>query len=129
MTSIYISANRETWKQNNTIGELSLQPLSDVHLNPDFSATGTETGSYFSFYFFSIVGLIILLIALVNYINLTTARAINRAKEGGVRKVLGASRKQLLAQNFMLMFAIDGLAATAIALCTISFQIHQNHCS
>jgi putative ABC transport system permease protein len=77
-------------------------------------------------YIFSVVALFILLIACVNFINLTTARASKRAKEVGVRKVLGASRKRLI-QQFLTEAILLGLIALTIALfiVAISRQLYE----
>ena len=97
-TDVLMSNRQEDWQPTNTTGQLSAQPLLDVHLNEDIRAFQTVTGSYQAVYFFTIIGLVILLIALVNYVNLTTARALDRAREVGVRKVVGAKREQLVTQ-------------------------------
>ena len=97
-TRIVTRYREEEWRQTNITGHVNVQPLSDVHLNTDLGAPRAVMGSYRAVYFFSIIGLVILLIALVNYINLTTARALDRAREVGVRKVVGAGRGQLVIQ-------------------------------
>jgi putative ABC transport system permease protein len=66
-------------------------------------------------YFFLVIGLVTLVIALVNYINLATARALNRSREVGVRKVVGAKREQLIIQ-FLYESAFTNIAAVVIAL-------------
>jgi putative ABC transport system permease protein len=79
---------------------LSLQPLLDIYLNPDFDFhTDWRTkGSRLYIWIFMAVGLIVLLIALFNFMNLATARATKRAQEVGVRKAIGALRLQLIVQ-------------------------------
>ncbi len=72
---------------------LSLEPLRDVYLYSD--RDGSKTGNIRNVYIFSIIAIFILLIACFNFINLTTARASERAKEVGIRKVVGASKSQL----------------------------------
>ena len=77
---------------------LSLQPLKEIHFDNRY---GNFTGRTFSedlILALSIIGIFLLVIACVNFINVTTAQAINRAREVGVRKVLGSSRKQLVMQ-------------------------------
>lgn len=95
--------------------QADLQPLRDVHLNNDIAAPKAVMGSYRAVYFFIIIGLVTLLIALVNYINLTTARALNRAREVGVRKAIGAQKRQLAVQ-FLCESALTILVAGAFAL-------------
>jgi len=89
------------WKNINSVYEkrglkvtASLQPLLDVHLKFDDDSENTRT----NLYVFGMVAILILIISCVNYVNLTTAQASSRFKEIGVRKVLGASRKQLISQ-------------------------------
>ena len=80
--------------------QLFLQPLADIYLRSDFSFE-TDWGKRSSIGYvrmFVAVGLIVLLIAIVNFINLATARASQRAKEVGVRKVVGAQRGALVGQ-------------------------------
>jgi putative ABC transport system permease protein len=78
--------------------DLALQPLSEMHFDERY---GNFTGHTFSkdlILALSLIGLFLLIIACVNFINLTTAQAINRAREVGVRKVLGSNRTQLIFQ-------------------------------
>jgi putative ABC transport system permease protein len=75
---------------------LLLEPLRDVYLRSDRG--GLVTGNAHNVYIFSIIAVFILLIACINFINLTTARSTTRAKEVGVRKVVGAARVQLAGQ-------------------------------
>ncbi len=75
----------------------SLQPLSDIHNNTVYSSF-TYTTSRETIYILSAVGILILLIAGVNYVNLSTAQSVKRSKEVGMRKVLGANRAQLIRQ-------------------------------
>lgn len=75
-----------------------LQPVKDVHLHSSLSGEAEVPGSAINVYILSVVAILILLIASLNYINLTTAQAANRAKEVGVRKVVGASRGPLIFQ-------------------------------
>ncbi len=94
---------------------MSLQPLSDIYLD----STGIEatsfmrSGSATSLYIFSVSAVLIILLACVNYINLTTAQATRRAREVGMRKVLGAGPRQL-----MHLFLRESLL-----LCLLSFVI------
>ncbi|MEC7754318.1 ABC transporter permease [Roseivirga sp. UBA1976] len=75
-----------------------LQPLKDIHLYSSLDFELGETGTIQNVYFFSIIGAFILLIACINFMNMATARAAIRAKEVGVRKVLGSMRHQLIGQ-------------------------------
>ncbi|HSU27961.1 MAG TPA: FtsX-like permease family protein [Chitinophagaceae bacterium] len=89
-----------------------LQPLHDIHFHSaDIEGSSAYTGNMTYIYVFCIVGLFVLLIACINYMNLTTARFTNRAREIGVRKVAGASRKNLVTQ-----FLFEAFLITCIAL-------------
>jgi putative ABC transport system permease protein len=89
-----------------------LQPLKDVHFySNDIEASLGRKGNITTVYVFSMIALFVLLIACINYMNLTTARFSNRAKEIGVRKVAGASRNNLVQQ-----FLAEAFLITIIAL-------------
>ena len=90
--------------------KLHILPLTDIHLHSHLDSEIEENGDAKRVAVFAIIALLILLIACINYMNLSTARSANRAKEIGVRKVVGASRKeiiwQFLSESFILsMFA------------------------
>jgi len=78
--------------------EFNLRNLSDIHLHSSISNELSVNGSFRSITFLGIIAVLVLLIAYINYINLTTSRAAERAAEVGVRKVLGAMKKQLISQ-------------------------------
>ncbi|MRG45455.1 FtsX-like permease family protein [Chitinophaga sp. SYP-B3965] len=92
---------------------LKLEPLRDVYLKSDRS--GFVKGNINNVYIFSIVAVFILLIAAINFINLTTARSAERAKEVGIRKVVGAERFQL-ARQFLGESLLISLISFVIAL-------------
>ncbi len=75
-----------------------LQPLFDIHLNSDLRSEYEQNGDITNVYVFSIIALFILLIASINYMNLATARSTRRAREVGMRKVIGGQKKQLVYQ-------------------------------
>ncbi|GAA4410382.1 ABC transporter permease [Nibrella viscosa] len=75
-----------------------LQPLSDLHFNPEISTYSDRTVSRRMIWAMGLIGLFLLITACINFVNLATAQAIRRAKEVGVRKVLGSSRMQLVRQ-------------------------------
>jgi putative ABC transport system permease protein len=90
---------------------LVLQPLDEIHLNTSIRWDVGTNSEKKHLYIFSAVALLILLIASINFVNLATARATLRAKEVGVRKVVGANRAQVLQQMFG-----ESLLASAFAV-------------
>lgn len=90
---------------------LSLEPLRDVYLKS--KRDGFVRGNINNVYIFSIIAVFILLIACINFINLTTARSAERAKEVGIRKVVGAARLQLTKQ----------FIGESIIICLIAFGL------
>lgn len=75
-----------------------LLPLTSIHLTSDFQGEAEPVGQIGFLYIFGIVAFFILLIACINYMNLSTARATKRSMEVGIRKVLGSERRQLIGQ-------------------------------
>ena len=97
--------------------ELYLQPVTDIHLHStDFMHTSGPRGDIAQVKIFGVIALFILLIALVNFINLSTARSANRAKEVGLRKVLGSFQKQLINQ-FLTESVLMSVLAFALGTC------------
>ena len=86
----------ETMRRDKMFVSLSLEPLEDVYLRSERG--GEYSGDLGTIYIFSIIAIFILLIACINFVNLTTARSVERAKEVGVRKVIGAEKRQLSLQ-------------------------------
>jgi ABC-type antimicrobial peptide transport system permease subunit len=103
-----------------TIMTVSLQPLKKVHLySSGISASGTS-GDIRYVYIFSVIAFFILLMACVNFMNLSTARSENRALEVGIRKVVGAKRQSLIVQFFAESVL---LALLALLLAVIIVQL------
>ena len=103
---------------------LHLYPFEDFHFfrhNNSFTDEGIQfTGDKKLLRYLAILSVLILTISLANYINLTTARALRRAKEVGLRKVNGASRKNLIAQ-FLIEFSFQNLISFLLALTMAQF--------
>lgn len=97
---------------------LFLQPIRDIHLHSQLQMEMEPNGDIQYVYIFSIVALIILLIACINYMNLATARSATRAKEIGMRKVSGASRAQLVQQFLSESLVIVSIAAVLAVIFT-----------
>jgi len=98
------------WKENKMSYQYQLQPIRSIHLRSHLRYDASNNGSLANVNIFSIVGMIVLLLACINYINLTTAGAIKRAKETSVRKVIGATKPQLIRQFFLETLIICVLA-------------------
>ena len=109
------------WKEYGIRMELALQPLRDIHLHPGIRLD-VETVSLNTIYFFGIIAAFILFIAWINYINLSTARAMERAREVGIKKTIGALRSELITQflfesvliNFIGMVLAIGFAVALL---------------
>lgn len=93
---------------------LELQPLTSIHLHSKLDGEAGPQGNIQSVYIFCIIGLLILLIASINYMNLSTARALIRVKEIGVRKVIGAGKNALI-QLFLTEAVLITLIASIFA--------------
>ncbi|MGH2649520.1 MAG: ABC transporter permease, partial [Ginsengibacter sp.] len=98
-----------------------LQPLKDIHFySGDIEGSSIKKGNITYIYIFSIIALFVVLIACINYMNLTTAGFTNRAKEIAVRKVAGASRKtlvkQFLSEAFLITVIALGLALLIVQI-------------
>lgn len=107
--------------------KLLLQPLTDIHFDTRYlNNTISYTTSRETYYALAAVAVLIIIIACINFINLATAQAIRRAKEVGVRKVLGSTRSQLIMQflgetTLMVVVAlILGFSLTALSLPQLS---------
>ncbi len=101
----------DEFRQGNNYSSFPFQALTDIHLKSNVDAELTPNGNASYVYIFSVVALIILGLACINFVNLTTARSLTRAREVGIRKVLGSQRRQLVRQFF-------GEAALYVVLAT-----------
>ena len=100
---------------------IELESLNDVYLKSEADRQPGETGSLSNIYVFSIIGLFILVIAMINFMNLSTARSMERGKEVGIRKSIGAARSSLISQFLGESFVIVCLSMiTAVILVAIS---------
>lgn len=85
-------------RQSNSRTIFNFQPLLDIHMSPGLELESSPTTSITTIYFFSLIAAFILVIAWINYINLSTARAMERTREVGIKKALGAAKSQLIWQ-------------------------------
>jgi putative ABC transport system permease protein len=114
---------QEFRNQGNSLG-LSLQPLTDIHFGAGFEYEMEPTGNIQYVYMFSAIALFVLLIACINFMNLATAAAAKRAKEVGIRKVMGSTKtaliKQFIAES-MLLTGISLLLAVGLVYVVMPF--------
>ena len=107
--------NNGDWqKKNNVRDELYVIPLRDIHLYSNFNQEAEVNGNGQSVAFLFLIAFLIIGIAWINYINLATARSLERAREVGIRKVAGAIRKNLIIQFMVESFMLN-LVALVVA--------------
>lgn len=109
---------RRTNQQENFV----LQPLRDIHLYSNIMDEFEVNGNAQTVRFLLIIAFFILVVAWINYINLSTARALDRAKEVGLRKVVGADRKQLVKQFFLESMLLN-LMGAVLSIVTVVISI------
>ncbi len=108
----------DAFEKSGSYFRLNLIPLLDIHLHSNRDSELSHNGTVQYVYIFSAIALFILVIACINFMNLSTARSANRAREVGVRKVLGSPRKYLIAQ-FLTESVLVTLAAAFIAFAAV----------
>ncbi|MES2849635.1 MAG: ABC transporter permease [Bacteroidota bacterium] len=100
----------EDFKKYNAAAIYTLRPLTDIHLYSHYIMEPDTTGDAKTVYLLLGIAFFIVIIAWVNYINLATARAINRAKEVGIRKAIGSQKRQLIFQFLSESAVLNGVA-------------------
>jgi putative ABC transport system permease protein len=105
-----------------------LQPIKDIHLkSPDLTEERAVLGNIRTVYFLVLIAVFILVIALINYINLSTSKSVEREREVGLRKVAGASRKQLIFQFLFESALMNTLALFLSIILLVIFLPSFNH--
>ncbi|MBD3628452.1 ABC transporter permease [Cyclobacterium sp.] len=123
----YLGESLTEWRNSGYTSTLNLQPIQDIHLDSHLEAEAEPNGSRNMVRFLTLIAIFILIIAWINYVNLTIAKSVERAKEMGIRKVVGSSKGQLIAQFMTGSFLLNGLAAIlAIAISHLMMPIFQN---
>ncbi|MFY0625257.1 MAG: FtsX-like permease family protein [Reichenbachiella sp.] len=102
--------------------KFAFQPLKDIHLHSNLESEIETNGSIQQIYIFGIVGVLLLIVACINYMNLATSHYSRRMKEVGVRKVVGASRSSLLAQ-FLTESLLITLLSTPVTVVLVIFGL------
>ncbi|MEP6596936.1 MAG: ABC transporter permease, partial [Ginsengibacter sp.] len=112
----------DTRKSTGLYYDLKLQPLLDIHLRSNLNSEINPNGDITYIYIFCAAAFLILLIACINFINLSTAKSVSRAKEIGLRKVIGANRFQLVLQFLGESFLFTTIA-TGLSIALIQFTL------
>jgi len=110
----------KVWKQHNFKSHIWLQPITDIHLKSNYTLEQSANGSERTVFFMSMLGFFILVVAWINYINLSTAKALERSKEVGLRKISGASQIQLIKQFFVDALLVNIFSIMLAAIITIA---------
>jgi len=107
---------------NKKYAQVWMQPISRAHLYSDYK-NGKESGGFIEYVrLFSIIGVLVLVIACINFVNLSTARSQKRAREVGVRKAIGSQRQQLILQFLTESFMFT-VIAFALCLCFVQLAL------
>lgn len=114
LENVYKKMVEPVFKPFNITMKYGIQPITDIHLNSKLQYEPEESGSMSYIWIFAAVAFFMLLIACINYMNLTTARSARRAKEIGIRKVTGSTKKQLILQ-FLSESLLTSLAAIVLS--------------
>ena len=108
-------------EQGNDVG-LIIQPMLDIHLRSDLSDEITPNGNIQYLYVFGVIAAFIILVACINFMNLSTARSANRAKEVGIRKTIGALRSRLMFQ-FISESMLYSIASALVAFAVVGLSL------
>lgn len=116
------------WYKNQSTGVLEqnsfhLQPFSDVYLRSNYNEPDGIHGSIRTVYAFAVIAILILLIACINYVNLSTAKSIEKVRESGVSKILGAERTHIMSR-FLLESVLFFLIAFVIAIVSYALSLN-----
>ncbi len=117
----------DAWVAKGNFWEYFLQPITQIHLTSDLNGEFEANGNQTYVYIFSVISIIILLIACINFMNLSTAKSSLRAKEVGMRKVVGSGRGRLVVQflSESVLLSYIGLAI-GIGIVMVLLPLYQN---
>ena len=123
LTHILIKSNEKPDPRDHSTVAVGLQPLSDLHFDLDYGVFDNSRQAHKpTLYYLLAVAAFLLLLAAINFINLTTAQASQRAKEIGIRKTMGSHRRQLVFQ-FLAETFVPTLSATILSLLLLPFLL------
>lgn len=120
--------NNQPWMGKDSRCEVEIQPLKDIHFNSKYANGGewVHAINKMWLWFFGGVGLAVLLLACINFVNLSTAESLGRSKEVGVRKTIGAGKSQLIGQFLLESFSLVLISAFIGVLLTKSVLPYMN---
>lgn len=119
--------NKEAHKDDNNYMSFHLQPLSDIHFNNTYNGFGQRIASKTTLYGLLAIAVFLLLLGCINFINLTTAQATHRAKEIGIRKTMGGSKRSLVFQFLTETFLITIIGTiVSVALTPLLLKMFEN---
>jgi putative ABC transport system permease protein len=115
---------KEEWEEYNGYQEFILQPIEDIHLHSDLlqESEPDENGDGDAVFVLSLIAFAVLVIAWVNYINMSSSRALDRAREVGIRKVAGAHRRQLIRQ-FLTEALLMNIMAAGVSILIVALVL------
>ncbi len=117
----FMNTDLESFRKSGNKIEYSLMPLTDIHLHSNRVSEFRPGGDIQNVYIFSLAALFVLVIACVNFMNLSTARSSGRAREVGIRKTLGSEKSALVGQFLIESILLAALAlALAFGLCALA---------
>lgn len=127
-TRKYMGGERfDKWVAQGNFWEYYLQPVTKIHLNSDLNGEFEANGNETYVYIFSVISIIILLIACINFMNLSIAKSSLRAKEVGLRKVVGSSRNKLMRQFLSESVLLSYISlALGIVIVEILLPLYRN---
>lgn len=127
-TRKYMGGERfDKWVAQGNFWEYYLQPVTKIHLNSDLNGEFEANGNETYVYIFSVISIIILLIACINFMNLSIAKSSLRAKEVGLRKVVGSSRNKLMCQFLSESVLLSYISlALGIVIVEILLPLYRN---
>jgi len=122
MSAFMGTSVKKLTEKGEILAEYFLQPLRSIHLHSDLLGELEPTSDVKYVYIFLAIALFIIIIAAINFMNLSTARSAGRAKEVGIRKVLGSFRKQLIGQ-FLTESMVLSIASMIVALVLVRLTL------